>query len=195
MTVHTLTHPLRPEEAFGMSSAGSGARIPPVHELSPEQSELLSKTLLTEQGRPLNVIATLAHNPKLLKRFNALGGFFLRHGQLPARERELVILRVAALTGSEYEHAQHRVLGAAAGLSGPEIERTRGPLRDWDGEDLAVLEFVDEMIDSDGAAVPTWDTMADRFEQDQLIELVLLVGFYRMLAGFLLVVGVELEDE
>jgi len=166
-----------------------------VHEPSPEQSELLSKTLLTEQGRPLNVFATLAHNPKLLKRFNALGGFFLRHGQLAARERELVILRVAARTGSEYEHAQHRVLGTRAGLSGDEIERTRGALRGWDGVDLALLKFVDEMIDSDGAAVLTWDTMAARFEQDQLIELVLLVGFYRMLAGFLLAVGVELEDE
>jgi 4-carboxymuconolactone decarboxylase len=178
-----------------MASAASGARIAPVHEPSPEQSELLSKTLLSEQGRPLNVFTTLAHSPQLLKRFNALGGFFLRHGRLPARERELVILRVAARTGSEYEHAQHRVLGAQVGLSGGEIERTRGPLRGWDDADRALLEFVDEMIDSDGAAVPTWDTMADRFEHDQLIELTLLIGFYRMLAGFLLAVGVDLEDE
>jgi len=167
----------------------------PVDEPSPEQSELLLKTPLTSQARPMNVFATLAHHPQLLKRFNALGGIFLRHGTLPARERELVILRVAARTGSEYEYAQHQVIGARAGLSGEEIDAVRGPLGHWGGDDVELLAFTDQMIDSDGAAAPGWDALAGRFATDQMIELVFLIGFYRMLAGFLVVVGVELEDE
>lgn len=178
-----------------MNSSPAQPRIAPVREPDLEQSELLAKTLLTKSGRPLNLFATLAHNPRLLKRFNMLGGYFLRHGTLPERVRELVILRVAVLTGSEYEHAQHVVLGLEAGLTREEIDRTRGPLAAWTGADLIVLQFVAEMVDSDGAVVPSWDALADRFSEAQMLELALLVGFYRMLAGFLVVVGVQVEDE
>ena len=178
-----------------MTATGTGPRIAPVSEPDAEQSELLGKTLLTKSGRPLNLFATLAHNPRLLKRFNMLGGYFLRHGTLPDRDRELVILRVAALTGSEYEYAQHVVLGLEAGLSQEDIDRTRGPLEAWTGDDRTLLEFVGEMVASDGAGVSTWDALATRYSQDQMLELPLLVGFYRMLAGFLVVVGVEVEDE
>lgn len=178
-----------------MTSPAAGPRIAPVIEPDAEQAELLGKTLLTRSGRPLNLFATLAHNPRLLKRFNMLGGYFLRHGTLPPRERELVILRVAALTGSEYEYAQHVALGAEAGLSRKEIDATGGPLETWSGHDRLLLQFVEEMIASDGARVSTWDVLAQRFSTEQMLELALLVGFYRMLAGFLVVVGVEVEDE
>lgn len=171
-----------------------GPRIAPVTDPDEEQTALLSKTLLTEDGTPLNLFATLAHHPRLLKRFNALGGFFLVHGSVPPRERELVILRVAARTGSDYEFAQHVVIGATAGLSGQEMARTRQPLQEWDDEDRALLEFVDEVLDSEGAQVPSWDRLAARFPEPVMIELALLVGFYRMLAGFLNAVGVEVEE-
>lgn len=170
-------------------------RIAPVAEPDEEQAALLSKTLLTKDGRPLNLFATLAHNPLLLKRFNALGGFFLRHGELSARERELVILRVAARTGSVYEHAQHVVVGEQAGLSRDEIERAGGPLESWGEDERTLLRFVDEMIDSDGAEVTTWESLRPRYSDVQLLELSMLVGFYRMLAAFLVVVGVQVEDE
>lgn len=179
----------------GMSASSPGPRIAPVTEPDEEQAALLAKTLLTKDGRPLNLFATLAHNPLLLKRFNALGGFFLRHGELPARERELVILRVAARTGSVYEHAQHVAIGEQVGLSRDEIDRAGGPLDAWGEQDRTLLRFVDEMVDSDGAGVTTWEALGEHYSDVQLLELALLVGFYRMLAAFLVVVGVEVEDE
>ncbi len=178
-----------------MSAPSDSPRIAPVTEPDDEQAALLSKTLLTKDGRPLNLFATLAHNPLLLKRFNALGGFFLRHGELPARERELVILRVAARTGSDYEHAQHVIVSEQVGLSRDEIDRAGGPLETWGDDDRTLLRFVDEMIDSDGAEVMTWGSLGERYSDVQMLELSLLVGFYRMLAGFLVVVGVEIEDQ
>jgi enoyl-CoA hydratase len=176
-----------------MSNPTAQPRIRPVDDPDAEQAELLSKTLLTKDGRPLNLFATLAHHPRLLKRFNVLGGFFLSHGELPARERELVILRVAARTGSEYEYAQHVVIGQQVGLSAQEMEQVRGPLDVWPEDDRTLLRFVDEMIDSDGAAVTTWEALCSRYPDDQMMEMSLLVGFYRMLAGFLLVIGVQVE--
>lgn len=178
-----------------MSTPAPSPRIAPVTSPDDEQAALLAKTLLTKDGRPLNLFATLAHNPLLLKRFNALGGFFLRHGELPDRERELVILRVAARTGSRYEHAQHVVIGRQVGLSDAEIAQVSGPLDVWSDDDRTLLRFVDEMVDSDGSDVTTWAALEARFTQPQMLELSLLVGFYRMLAAFLVVVGVQIEDE
>lgn len=178
-----------------MSSSTPRPRIQPVESPDEVQAELLSKTLLTKDGRPLNLFATLAHNPLLLKRFNALGGFFLRHGALPGRERELVILRVASRTGSRYEHAQHVVIGRQVGLSDAEIARVSGPVEEWPEDEQTLLRFVDEMIDSDGGEVSTWEALSTRFPEQQMLELSLLVGFYRMLAAFLVVVDVQIEDE
>ncbi len=155
----------------------------------------MGKTLLTQAGKPLNLFATMAHNPRLLRRFNALGGgYFLRHGRLSGRDRELVILRVAALTGSDYEWAQHQVIGVAEGLSAGEVERVRGPVDAWSGDEHELLRFVDEVFASEGNEVPSWDDLATRYDDQQLMELVLVVGFYRMLAGFLNAVGVEIDS-
>ena len=78
-------------------------------------------------GRPLNVFKTLAHRPRLLRRVNALGGYFMAHGAIPVRERESVILRVAARAGSDYEIGQHRWIAAKAGLSAAEIDAAVDP--------------------------------------------------------------------
>ena len=54
-------------------------RIAPLVDPSPEVDELLDKTKV-RQGPPLNIFATMAHHPRLLKRFNVLGGLFLLAG-------------------------------------------------------------------------------------------------------------------
>src|SRR5260370_22909657 len=62
-----------------------GPRIRPVAEPDPEVAEVLSKTLTDARGAPLNIFATLATHPRLLKPLNVLGGLFLAHGLLPER--------------------------------------------------------------------------------------------------------------
>ncbi|MEZ5343896.1 MAG: thioesterase family protein [Acidimicrobiales bacterium] len=76
---------------------------------------------LTNDGTPLNIFGMLGHHPKLLKRFNLLGGFLLNKGVVPAREREIVILRVGANATAEYEFGQHTVIRKACGLTDEEI--------------------------------------------------------------------------
>src|SRR5262249_38132885 len=89
-------------------------RIAPLTDPTPEVKELLDKTKIRE-GPVLNIFATMAHHPRLLKRLNVLGGLFLGRGLLPARERELVILRTAWRTGCVYEFGQHTLLGRREG--------------------------------------------------------------------------------
>lgn len=171
-------------------------RIPPVADPDHEQRKLLAKTLITPDGRPLNLFATLAHRPQLLRRVNALGGYFMAHSALAFREREIVILRTGARARSAYEVAQHRRLGASAGLSEREIDalvdlQTEHP---WSVDDQALVDLVDELVDSDTVSDEAWQALTGRYDDLQRLELLVLAGFYRMLAGLLNGIGVEIEN-
>ena len=174
------------------------ARVPPVDsgpDAGSELTEALSKTLLRD-GQVLNIMGTLAHNPTLLKRFNALGGAFLVHGQLPAREREIVILRVGWSCRSVYEFGQHTLIGRVAGLSDGEIAalattRPGGP--SWSADDGALIALADEICADDCATDATVAALRRRWNDAELVELVALAGFYRMVSGFLNTLGVEPE--
>jgi alkylhydroperoxidase family enzyme len=136
----------------------------------------------------------MARHPRMMKRFNVLGGFFLGRGELPPRDRELAILHTAWRSGCEYEWAQHVLIGRDAGLSDEEIERVaRGG--DWSARDAAVLRLADEVLDHADVSDPTWAELSGHYTEEQLAELVLLVGFYRMTAGFLNATGVVKEAE
>lgn len=172
------------------------ARLEPVTDPGPEVAALLTKTLLDENGQALHVFTTLARHPLLLKRFNALGGLFLVHGELPARERELVVLRTAWSCGSVYEWGQHVLLGRRAALTEQEIAQVARPLPDvrWPADDAALLEFVDELLASSDVSESRWSVQRARWTDAQLVELVMLPAFYRMLAGFLNAFAVQPED-
>jgi 4-carboxymuconolactone decarboxylase len=173
------------------------ARIKPVSDPGPEVAATLAKTLSDAHGVPLNIFATLAHHPRLLKRFNVLGGMFLAHGELPARERELVVLRTAWRAGSEYEWGQHVVIGARAGVTEAEIKAVTRPLAEggWTGSDSVLLTFTDEVLDHIDVSEEIWKAAREHWSEAQIIELTMLVGFYRMVAGFLNAVRVEREGE
>ena len=170
-------------------------RIPPVEEFDDAQREALDKTLFGTDGRPMNVFKTLAHQPKLLRRVNSLGGYFVVHGSIPVREREIAILRTAARAGCEYELAHHRRLAAEAGLDGDEIEAAIDPAitHEWATADRAVLRIADELFERDAVADDSWDALADPFGDVGRLELLVLVGYYRMLAGVLNTVRVEVD--
>ena len=170
-------------------------RIPPVDDPDPEQAELLGKTLMGPDGRPLNIFATLAHHPRLLKRVNALGGLFMAHGSHGARDREIMILRTGFRVGSEYEWAQHVVIGRKAGLSDDEIERVRHPERDgqWSDADRQLLLVADELCEEDDLSDDNWRALDCRFDTAQILELIMMVGFYRMLGSYLRSVRVSVE--
>ena len=107
-----------------------------------EVRAILAPTTALSGGRVFNIFATLAHNPKLLKRWLLFGDHVLSKSTLPARERELAILRVGWLCRSEYEWAQHVVIGKLVGLNDDDIERVRrGPEAEgWSPAEAALLQ-------------------------------------------------------
>ena len=114
----------------------------------PRTEELLS-ALRRPDGSELNIFATLAHHPRLLKRWSAFGGVLLYGGTLPARERELLILRTAWHCNAHYEWGQHVQIGLDAGLTQEEVERVAaGPhAPGWSNDDAVLLHAADELHD------------------------------------------------
>lgn len=143
---------------------------------------------------PLNVFRTLARNEPLAAAFSRLGGHLLRSGALPPRERELVVLRTGWRCASEYEFSQHTRLGLQAGLTEQEVARLAdaGEGR-WSEDDAVLVAVVDELCDDDVVSGPTWSAAAARWPDETLLELLVLVGFYRLVSGMLNSAGVELE--
>lgn len=177
-----------------MTSRPSEPRVPPVADPSPEVREILAGAL-DRDGRPLNIFGTLAHNPRVLKRFNVLGGGLLNKGVLPARERELVILRVGWNARAVYEFGQHTIIGRQSGLTEAEIAAVCG-VGDhaWEPGDHLLLTMADELCEDDCVGDDTWRALADRWDEAALVELVVVAGFYRMVSGFLNTFGVPLDD-
>lgn len=171
-------------------------RIPPLpaDELDDRARELLTG-LLQPSGQPLNIFGTLVRHPRLFRRFTAFGGVLLT-GTIPARDRELLILRTGHNCASPYEWAQHVVIGRQAGLTDEEIERiVAGPdAEGWTPFEATLLRAADELHVDNTLSDATWAALAEGYGTEQLIELPMLVGQYHLVAFTLNALGVQLED-
>lgn len=156
---------------------------------------------LPERGgdRPkgLNVLGTLAHHPTLTRAYHTFNGHILFGTTLSERQRELLVLRVAAVRQCAYEWAQHVVLAGDAGLDRDEIARiTVGPgAPGWSPLDGAMVAAVDELLGEARIADATWAALAAGLDDQQLLDLVFTVGAYDVLAMALLSFAVELDDD
>lgn len=171
----------------------SEPRIPLITEPNEELQEILQGAL-THDGAPLNIFGMLGHHPKLLKRFNLLGGFLLNKGLVPAREREIVILRIGWKAKAVYEFGQHTIIGKDVGLTDAEIAGIAGGTHEWSAGDAALIAMADDLADDDCVSDATWAALAADWESDQIIELIVTAGFYRLVSGFLNSTGVPLDD-
>ena len=146
---------------------------------------------------PGNLLGTFACYPELAKAYLTFNGHVLFRSTLPARGREILILRVAARRRCEYEWAQHVRLGAAAGLSAEEIGWiAEGPERpEWDMLDRSLLQAVDELLDGAQINDGTWTNLARHLDEHQLMDLVFTVGAYETLAMAIRSFRVESDAE
>lgn len=171
-------------------------RIPP---LPPEERDERTEEMLAALRRPdgtdLNIFATLARHPKLMKRWSAFGATLLYGGRLSGRDRELLILRTAHNCQAEYEWAQHVVIAKASGVSDEEIARVPEGLQseEWQPADRALIAAADELHDEARISEATWGQLASRYDEQQLIEICMVVGQYHLVAFTLNSLGVEVE--
>jgi alkylhydroperoxidase family enzyme len=148
-------------------------------------------------GTGPNMYAQMAHNPGLLRLFKPLSSFFGLHGLLPARDREIAILRIAWLNQQPFIWGEHVRLGhSQGGLSTEEVERITigSAAAGWSEHDRAILAAVEQLRETSDIAEPTWTVLARTWSEGQLVELPVLIGQYQMLGYMQTVLRFELWE-
>jgi len=172
-----------------------------IHPLEPPYEPEVDRTLQRMMGatgiEPLKLFRTVAHNPHVLDRFRSTGAYFLNFGTLEPLDRELVIHRTCARCGSEYEWGVHAAIyGGSLGLSEEQLAATvHGTADDgvWSEPQALLIRLVDELHETATITDPLWEALAERWREDQLVELLALVGQYHMVSFFTNGAGVALE--
>jgi alkylhydroperoxidase family enzyme len=162
--------------------------------LTPDQAEVLAPMLKT--GRVLNVFRTMAAAPKAAKGFLAWGNYILsRRNDLPAREREIVILRIGYLCKSGYEWTQHKRIALESGLSEDEIARIKvgSSAPGWSAADVALLKASEELHHDHFVTDGTWSALRNHFTEKQCMDTVFTAGQYTQVSMFLNTFGVQLD--
>jgi alkylhydroperoxidase family enzyme len=125
-------------------------------------------------------------------------GSLLDRGSIARRDREIVILRTCARCGSEYEWGIHvAVFAARCGLTPEEVAaslRTDTDHTPWSARDRLLVRLADELHDSASISEALWGELAGRFRADQLIELVVLAGFYHTVSFLTNAIQIEPEE-
>lgn len=144
---------------------------------------------------PLTLFTTLARDPRLFARF--MGGGLLDRGLLTLRQRELVIDRVTARCGSEYEWGVHVALFAArVGFGDEELGAlVHGGVEAacWSDDDRAVLRVTDALLAGCTLDDAPWDAARAHLSEEAMLEVVMLVGFYRTVSCLTGVLRLPLE--
>lgn len=171
-------------------------RVPPLQpsELTEELQEVLGPRAMS--GRLLNIYATLARHPLLMKQWLVFGSYILGSSTLSPRARELVILRTGYRCKSEYEWGQHARIARMVGITDEEILRiAAGPdAPGWDATEALLLRAADELHDDQIIGDATWSALEGRLELKQLYDLIFTVGQYTLVSMVLNTLGIQREE-
>ena len=120
--------------------------------------------------------------------------YFVDGYTIPFRDKEILILRTAWLSRGDYIWGRHYVRGKESGLTDEEIQRiTEGPgAQGWSDFDATLLRAADELHTSRFVSDATWNALSARYTEDQVREVVLIVGNYTQLAMFQNSLGAQL---
>jgi AhpD family alkylhydroperoxidase len=174
-------------------------RVPPLpaDQWDDAVDHALSGMLPAERRNPAstgNLLATLVRHPKLTRAFLRFNNHLLFSSTLPARLRELAVLRVAHRSDCEYEWHHHVRMGREAGLTDEVIDGIQSGEAS-DELDVAVLRAIDELQDKSVISGATWAALSEHLDERQRMDLVFTIGCYGALAMAINTFGVEPDQE
>jgi AhpD family alkylhydroperoxidase len=137
--------------------------------------------IVDEAGCLLGPFNAMLYNPDLGDPMQALGAAIRYRTSLDAATRELAILVVAATLDSDFEWFAHERLARAAGVSEATIARIAAG-QEPDGEDALIYRAARELILDGDLSDGRFAEVEARFGTTGCVELVVLIGYYRMLA-------------
>jgi alkylhydroperoxidase family enzyme len=185
------------------------ARIPPIppKEWPPEMRESLAAMIPPVRRHPepirenrpkgRNTLGTFAQHPELARAFFTFNGHVLWANTLSTRQREILVLRIAARRRCTQLWAEHVFAGRDAGLTDEEIARIAfGPEAPFfEPLERALVRAADELIDEGVVSDETWATLASELDTKQLLDVVFTAGAYETVAWFFRSADVEIGAE
>ncbi len=155
-------------------------------------SRLAARSIRAPQ---MHLFTVLGQHRLLLLSFLPYSGLLLNWGKLPKSDKELVILRVGHLRGSQYELQQHRRLARSRGVDAALQERIfDGPDADGLSERQRVLlRATDEFVNDRDLCDATFAALTGHLSRLQIIELCALAGHYDAIAGILASLRVPMD--
>ena len=171
------------------TEAAPTPRIPPLaeNELSDDAMELAAKLRanfgLKTDSLP-DAIATMLRHPEIYRAQVEYVTERTKALVLAPRDLEIMILRTAWLCQSAYSWGEHVNFGKKAGITSEEIERlTQGSeAPGWSEKDRAVIRMAEELHETCNVSNETWAVLTDHFSDKEIIELLMIAGFYREVA-------------
>lgn len=143
----------------------------------------------------LNVNRMMSHAEGPMMAYSRFGTQLLLKGKLDPVLREIVILRIGQLCGSEYEWHQHVSVARAVGMDSATLQAVTDKSFDrLTEQQQAAVAVAEEIKQRNGASPETMTTAEKYFSPEELVELILVAGYYIMTAGFLLSFEIEIED-
>lgn len=164
---------------------GPGPRIAavPNAEVAPESRAIVDAIRASAGAGPAEIIPeymrVVIKHPEIFRCQMDLGTVLFQ-GEIPARERELAVLRVGWLTRSPYEWGQHVEISKRYGVTDAEIEQVilGSAACGWSKHDAAVLRGTEELLADYTLSDATWEVLAKSWSEAQLIEFPMMVGQY-----------------
>ena len=163
-----------------------------VEYLTAEQLDEQHRHLL---ARPINLSRAVAHSPAGLQQFQRYAQWIRFECEVDPRLRELAILRVGYLAGSEYEYSHHVEIGRHFGVTDDDIRAIGGP--DGTARDPAagvVLQAATEITQDCRLADPTWQSLVELLGLRAAVELVLVVAHYSAVVRVIGALEVDVEE-
>lgn len=144
----------------------------------------------------LNIFRMMAHAEHDFRPLIQLGTAILGRQKLSAKLRELVILRVGNLSKAKYEWVQHVPIALATGATQAQIDALeRGDIEAsaFDATEKTVLRFATEVLRDVRASEATFDELARVVSTQEVVEVIVTVGYYMLIARLLETTAVDLD--
>lgn len=182
----------------------TSAHLPPrIQPLEPPYEEATAATLAKWMPpgiavEPLKLFRTLFRHPQLSERMRPLGAALLAHGSIAPQEREIVIDRVCARCGCEYEWGVHvAAFGQAVKLTESQLLATASASAEsaqWSEREALLIQLVDELHETATVSDGLWEKLRAHWSDSQLIELLVLAGWYHLISFVANAAHVPQED-
>jgi len=170
---------------------------PRIHPLAPhgytdEQSSVVGGR--EASINTLNLTRTLVQHPSLFRSWMPFAEYMGLRSILPARDREIFVLRIISLCDSAYETSHHLFIAQKIGLTREEIVAAQEGDATLSSFEQVLVRAADELVRDHCISDPTWGSLAERYTPRQLIELVYTGGMYMVLSVVTNSLGIQPEE-